>query len=625
MSKSSSKTQLLNQEDIFIKSPIATVIFNSSGDCTFLNEAYARLKSNSREVLLKQNFNQIDSYIKSGLVDEIKQALIDDKPHQREINVQVSSGKQIWVSCHIYSTIIQDKQHIIVQMFDLTDIKRQNIEFQKMTNRLLLATQAAETGTWEWNINSDGFVCDQRMHDFYQSPLQLRNEKMSYNYWRSKFHPDDLAQAEKEFLEALKGNKEFNSEFRIILDDGSIRHIHSVSVTEYDLYGKPISLVGMNRDITKEKKAQNSLLQTNEFLDNLIDNIPQLITVKNAKDLTIVQLNRSAEAAIGRKREEIYGQTAFQLVGTPLAAKVEESDRITLTNQVPLESEFELVEKNGLVRSMKMRKIPMKDKSGNVNFLLGVTEDISEIKNREKALITKQKQIESQNKELEQFAYIASHDLQAPLRHILAFCDFLDKELAAKPNGADALNYSNIISSSAKKMTVLIDDLLNYARIGRASINFSTFPVQSIVNEITQLLRNEIVSSGAIINVNTDIQICADEIKFRQVLQNLIANALKFKRKGVAPIITIELINGPLEWRLSITDNGIGIKPEYYERVFRPFQRLHTDKEYKGTGIGLAICEKIVSLHKGELSVKSDGLSWTTFSFTIPKPIEYKG
>jgi PAS domain S-box-containing protein len=227
------------------------------------------------------------------------------------------------------------------------------------------------------------------------------------------------------------------------------------------------------------------------------------------------------------------------------------------------------------------------------------------------------KELEQSNKELEQYAYVISHDLQEPLRMVSSFTQLLEKRYSNKLDQS-ADDYIKFAVDGAYRMQIMINDLLEYSRISTREINFKLVNLEEILGQIHRNLLISIQETGAIITHDELPIIYADATQMAQLFQNLISNAIKFR--GVkSPHISISARLGDDKWFFSVRDNGIGITPEYYNRIFGIFQRLHTKDEYPGSGIGLAICKKIIEQHNGRIWVESQPGKGTTFYFTIPK------
>lgn len=231
-------------------------------------------------------------------------------------------------------------------------------------------------------------------------------------------------------------------------------------------------------------------------------------------------------------------------------------------------------------------------------------------------LRSKQEELLSKNKELEQFAYIASHDLQEPLRSITSFSQLLDEDYRDHI-GEDGGRYLNYLIEATDRMRRLIKGLLDYSRLGKQA-NLAKVDVSATMNDILADLRMAVGECHARVEVGPMPVLRAYEVEFRQLLQNLLSNAIKFRRPDVAPVIQISATMKGGYWEFSVKDNGIGIAPEHHSKIFMIFQRLHNRSQYDGTGIGLANCQKIVSMHGGQIWVESDKDQGSTFRFTIP-------
>jgi len=235
----------------------------------------------------------------------------------------------------------------------------------------------------------------------------------------------------------------------------------------------------------------------------------------------------------------------------------------------------------------------------------------------EEVLACRTKELARSNAELEQLAYVASHDLQEPLRMITSYLQLLDQRYTNRID-ADATEFIAFAVDGAKRMQTLIDDLLTYSRLGSRARPLQPTSCADIVSDALLCLRAAIEDSGADVVCGDLPTVMGDERQLLQLFQNLIANAIKFG-KGGAQVIRIDAEDAGSAWCLSVRDNGIGIAPEYFERIFVMFQRLHTRAKYPGTGIGLALCKRIVDHHQGRIWVESELGQGSVFKFTLPK------
>jgi light-regulated signal transduction histidine kinase (bacteriophytochrome) len=221
------------------------------------------------------------------------------------------------------------------------------------------------------------------------------------------------------------------------------------------------------------------------------------------------------------------------------------------------------------------------------------------------------------NAELEEFAYVASHDLQEPLRGIAGLVQLLQIRYKGQLDSR-ADEYIDHIVDGAQRMQTLINDLLAYSRIGRRTETIQSIEAGTALKAALKNLNAAILEVGAKITSEDLPKVKADMTQLVQVFQNLIGNAMKFRREH-SPEIHIQVTDAGDFWQFSVQDNGIGIESQYFERIFQVFQRLHTRREYRGTGIGLAICKKIIERHGGCIWVESTAGQGSTFYFTLPK------
>jgi len=248
----------------------------------------------------------------------------------------------------------------------------------------------------------------------------------------------------------------------------------------------------------------------------------------------------------------------------------------------------------------------------------GVGTDITERKRAQGVLRAAYDELARSNAELQQFAYVASHDLQEPLRMIGSYTQLLERRYGDKLD-RDAHEFMDFIVDGATRMKQLIEDLLAYSRVGTRGKELRPVQAQAILERVLINLRGAVEQSGAAITYGPLPEVRADDTQLAQLLQNLIANAIKFRKKDEAPRIHVGAEDAGDEWRFAVADNGIGIEPQYFDRIFMVFQRLHTQDEYPGTGIGLAICRKVVERHRGRIWVESAYGKGSTFRFTLPK------
>jgi PAS domain S-box-containing protein len=254
--------------------------------------------------------------------------------------------------------------------------------------------------------------------------------------------------------------------------------------------------------------------------------------------------------------------------------------------------------------------------TGAGRWIDGLVEDITTRKEAEAALIAKSEELARSNAELEEFAYIASHDLQEPLRMVASYSSLVADRYAAVLDDKGRVFLGHLVEG-AKRMQSLVRDILAYSKVGKSNAA-QEVDCEVLIEKVLYNLQQNIEDSGAEVQRVRLPTVVGDPVLIGQVFQNLIGNALKFRAKDARPVIVIGVDRSEREWRFSVADNGIGIAPEYHERIFRVFQRLHTATEYAGTGIGLAICRKAIEHHGGSITLVSEVGRGATFTFAIP-------
>ncbi|MCX7898279.1 MAG: ATP-binding protein [Rhodocyclaceae bacterium] len=254
--------------------------------------------------------------------------------------------------------------------------------------------------------------------------------------------------------------------------------------------------------------------------------------------------------------------------------------------------------------------------NGELHYVVELA-DITEEWRAEQALAEKTAALEASNRELEQFAYVASHDLQEPLRMVASYTQLLGRRYKGKLD-ADADEFIAFAVDGAQRMQVLINDLLKYSRVGTRGKPFAMVSGEKMLDAALANLKVAIEESGAKIAREPMPELWGDETQLVQLMQNLIGNAIKFRKPGMAPQIRVSSQRRERAWEICVADDGIGIDPEYFDRIFVIFQRLHPKEKYPGSGIGLAIAKKIVERHGGRIWVESQPGAGATFRFTIP-------
>ncbi len=336
--------------------------------------------------------------------------------------------------------------------------------------------------------------------------------------------------------------------------------------------------------------------------------------------------NRFAEIH-GYSKEEITRMDSLELVHPEDRALIKEMREKRLQGRsVPMEYEVRGARKNGEVMWVQRRNTVIEYDGRPA--ILGNVLDVTGLKKAEAALIEHSKALEQKNRELEEFASIASHDLQEPVRKVKAFGDLLISKRASLFDD-ESRDYLKRMQNAASRMQVLIDSLLAYARVTRKAQSFAQVDLNKVVKEALSNLELQVKETKGVVEVDSLPAIVADRSQMTQLFQNLIGNALKFHREGDPPRVKIysRMIKGDKvrpsgAYEISVEDKGIGFDKKYLSRIFAPFERLHGRGEYEGVGMGLAICRKIVERHGGNITAKSTTGEGSTFIVILPANLE---
>jgi PAS domain S-box-containing protein len=371
------------------------------------------------------------------------------------------------------------------------------------------------------------------------------------------------------------------------------------------------------RNISVRKDAEQHLVQMENKYRGLLEAAPDAMVVVNQAG-KIVLLNLQAETQFGYRRDELLGQRMSNIVpaGFPerLVADSLRSAADALAQQIDTGIELTARRKDGSEFPIEIMLSPLESADGVL--VTAAIRNITARKHSEAQLLEKVKELNRSNEELQQFAYIASHDLQEPLRMVASYTALLARRYKGKLD-SDADDFIAFAVDGASRMQLLIRDLLAYSRVGSKGKELADTSSENALQQAIHNLRGAIEGSGAFVTHDALPSVMADEMQLTQVFQNLVGNAIKYRRAGV-PRVHITAVPGDAnKWMFSVRDNGLGIEPQFFERIFGVFQRLHKREEFDGTGIGLAICKKIVERHGGAISVESTLGEGSTFHFPL--------
>jgi PAS domain S-box-containing protein len=444
------------------------------------------------------------------------------------------------------------------------------------------------------------------------------------DFWTTAVHPDDREQLFRE-RERLLDDGFGRYRHRWIAKDGRVIWGETQIVVFKDAEGKPIGLRGATTDVTELRKAEIEIEEAKDYLGRIINAIADPIFV-NDHQHRMVLVNDAFLQFTHRTREEVIGKSAADLCRPEEARTFQELDDAVFESGKDTTNEEAFTDREGNHKVMLTRKT-IWIAQDNQKYLVGVIRDITERKFAEEQLKLFNEKLQQSNRELQDFGYVASHDLQEPLRKVQTFADRLGSKYSERLDET-GLDYLERMRNAAGRMQTLIEDLLSFSRVTTKAQPFVPVDLEQVTREVLSDLEVKIEETGAVVETHDLPRLNADPLQMRQLIQNLVANALKFRQADVTPVIKVSATNGQSNvhggiYTITVEDNGIGFDEKYLDKIFTVFQRLHGRTEYEGSGIGLAVCRKIVERHHGSITARSTPGQGSRFIFTLPSSQNY--
>ncbi len=492
---------------------------------------------------------------------------------------------------------------------------------ERRHQRLRDFAEAASDWFWEMGPDLRFTYLSERIRDVVGLGPEFFLGKRREDFLDSSLDPEAL-RAHLDDLRNRRSFRDFN--YTIKRPDAELSVVQISGKPFYDGAGNFRGYRGTGTDITSFIKSQRELEQTDALLRTTLEHMNQGISVTDA-DLNIVLWNdrflellefpKGFAGEHGRPFADFIRYNAERGEYGPGDAEEQVRERVELAMRFEPHC-FQRTRPDGVV--IEIAGLPLPG-GGFVTTYTDVTEKVrqeTQLREQAEEMARLVEDLQRSNSELEQFAYVASHDLQEPLRMVASYCQLLQRRYEDKLD-QDANEFIGFAVDGAERMQALINALLSYSRVGRSERPKRPDCMAEAAETARRDLQKAIEESGATVDIGSLPEVTGDAVELRQLLQNLIANGIKF-RGDAAPQVSIGAEREGDLWTLSVRDNGIGIDPAYAERIFLIFQRLHTRDAYPGTGIGLSVCKKIVERHGGRLWVESDGKNGSTFKFTLP-------
>lgn len=486
------------------------------------------------------------------------------------------------------------------------DLRERRNQYQQLER----VCELLQTGTFQYNATSGQLRCTKHTKNLFGFP---RQSKLSLQHLYNCF-PEGYQQLRfsNNLQLLISTGTSFEEEFRIITADKCIRWMRiggfkAAGKNQYTGYLQPVP-----EKTSVADAVQEVLNEKNRLLERITDGFFTVDLQWN-----ISNWNKAAEEILQLPRQLVLGRNIWDVFEDAVSIRLYSELHRAIAQQRAVQFEEYLSNRNIW---LEISASPS-DKDLTV-FFRNITERheaearLNEINH---TLAMKARALVASNTELERFAYVASHDLQEPLRMVTSFLQRLEKKCAGQID-EEARQYIQFAVEGANRMRQLILDLLDYSRAGLAAAEQEAIQMQEVMNQVLLVLQEPVQLKQAVITVNPLPTVYGTRTAIIQLMLNLVGNALKYQKPLTPPEITVSAERFFNEWLFCVTDNGIGIDPAYQEKIFQVFQRLHTGPEYDGTGIGLSICKKIIERHGGKIWVESTPDNGSRFYFTLPNP-----
>jgi PAS domain S-box-containing protein len=603
-------------------SPDAVIMSDLKGRLIFASERMANLHGyrSAEELIGRSIFDFVDIQSKNGLIKEFRefisegrQASIQYRGRRKngstftgEINASILKGPDGLPKSAIATIRDVSERLIAVEALRVSEEKYRSV--------------ISRTGqiVYDYDVNNGIITWGGAVEEITGYTEEEYNKEVSIDFWSQMIHPDDREYVLDEFEAAQKACGKYHSEYRYRIKNGAYIYIEDDAVFLPDEDGKPCKMLGVMKNITHRKAAETALKESEEKFRNLSEQ--SMLGIAIMQDGVFKYSNNAFAKWCGYDTGEIMKWTEkdfYDLIHPDDVTAVMERMKKRLVGDGGLSHnyQFRIYAKDKRIKWFDIYASRMLFHGRPSIFITGA--DITALKDAENKLKLTIEELTHSNSELEQFAYVASHDMQEPLRMVSSYVQLLKKRYGGRL-GQDADDFIGFAVDGSDRMQRLIKDLLAYSRVGTHKKEHTPVELNKVVETVLLNLDPVIKETGAVITYAGLPIVFADEEQMVQLIQNLLSNSIKFRKAGQKPELEITAEIKGAECTISVRDDGIGIDRQYFEKIFVIFQRLHGKGDYPGTGIGLSICKKIVESYGGRIWLESEEGKGATFYFTVP-------
>jgi PAS domain S-box-containing protein len=536
-----------------------------------------------------------------------------------ELEVKKKDGFWMWTEVKI--TFMRDNDDKAIGLLGMTrDIsERKRLEDKLRESELKLRTVVGSITDGLIITDMTGMITDVN-----EAAVRI-GKRESVEEWQGRNGLDFVEESDRKriakiVIATIKDPERLHSDFFEYTaknKDGTPFYGESSIAVMRDSSGKPTGIVFVTRDISERKRMEDAVRTSGELLSAVFESMKEGIAVVD-NDIKFIRWNQALLDIAGLKAEDMMGKSGFDFLIEEDRMKAAEDLGRQLMGMSLLTSVYRVKLPSGVIKHVEMSVSNLKEAAGNIIGFVASIRDITERIRMERDLRKALDDLQRSNKDLEQFVYVASHDMQEPLRMISSYTQLLGKRYKGKLD-SDADEFIGFAVDGASRMQKMINDLLIFSRVTTRGKDFEPVDLEKVLSDAIDNLKIAIEENKATITHDPLPKVMADEPQMVRLLQNIIGNAIKFHGQE-PPIIHVGAKEEMEEWAISVKDNGIGIDKKFFDHLFIVFQRLHTRDQYPGTGIGLAVCKKTVERHGGRIWVESEGEGkGSAFTFTLPK------
>ncbi|MFC7231003.1 PAS domain-containing protein [Saliphagus sp. GCM10025308] len=582
----------------------------------YVNPSYETIWGQNREHLYENPTAFVDA-IHPDDRDRVRKLVTEQTEYETEYRIVRPDGSERWI--HDRTNAVHDEDGTVARIVgiasDITERKAREQYLHDAKEQLEAATEAGAIATWEWDVPENRLRAGASFATLFGIDPDDARDGIPPDKYLTSIHENDLERVERKVGTSIETCGEFEAEFRVWNADDELRWVVARGHVECDDDGNAQTFPGALTDITERKRAQLKLEERTKELETLFEVLPVGVVVAD-EDGSLCRANDTAKEIWGGNvfdAESVDEYEKYSAVwagsGDPVDPDEWTMSQVLRGEEVTEPNIYEISTFDDEQRIIMEHGMPVEDEHGDVSRAVVTLTDITERKRY-------QRKLEESNERLEQFAYAASHDLQEPLRMITSYLNLIERRYDEEL-GEDGQEFLEFAVDGAERMREMIDGLLEYSRVETRGEPFGSVALEEVLKDVRMNLQLKIEQSDAEITAESLPHVHGDGGQLRQVFQNLLSNAIEYSGEE-PPRVHISAAREGSKWRISVRDEGIGIDPTDTDRVFEVFQRLHSHEEHDGTGIGLALCKRIVERHGGEIRVESESGEGATFSFTLP-------